>query len=119
MNSSYDPSRVLQVACPSCEAAGGEQCKTKTGKRRSKDDFHANRKGIVFPAFSRRRRGLSDPNFKVTEVVDAIEGYVSVRLRLSQCKPGERTEIISEVSEVRDELFEALKEAFQYAKHDK
>ena len=117
MSSNYDPSRVFQVACPTCDAQPGEQCKTRNGLRRKKDDFHAKRKGVIYPEFATPRHGLSDPSRKAKRAVGAVEDYVTARLSLSQMRTsGERAEVEPKVEAARSELFDALKDGFTHGK---
>ena len=117
MRSNYDPERVLAVTCPACGAKAGEACLTSSGQRKGKHDYHANRKGIVYPEFARARRGFSDPTKKANKAMDALDAYLDVRMGQHDCRtPGEHDEMAAKVAKVRDELFAALKDGFTHGK---
>lgn len=119
MNSNYDPERVLQVACPECEAQPGERCKSKKGTTRNKRDYHMRRKGAVYPEFVRSRQGLSDPAHKATKVMDVFDNYLNLRLQWAHVhavKMYEHPKAVAEIAEARGELLKALKEGFTHGK---
>jgi hypothetical protein len=117
MSSNYDPDRVLRVECPECDAGSGERCKTSSGRYRNKHDYHANRKGVVYPEFARVRQGFSDPTRKANKVMEALGVYIAFRIKQSQCNSlAENAEIAPAVATARDDLFLALKEGFTHGK---
>jgi len=68
MSLDFDERRVLNTACPQCNALSGEQCQTRSGGRYT-GDFHIRRKGAVYPRFlrgddGRPKRGIAKPGFQ-------------------------------------------------------
>lgn len=110
--SSYDPERVLGVKCPSCGARAGERCKTKHGRTRAKYDFHAVRKGVVYPEFVTKRPGLSDVTRKANAIVDALDEYLQAERELVESlhMRGYEKKAIA-----RDKLVDAIKDGLTNA----
>ena len=107
----YDPERVAQVACPTCDAQPGERCKSKSGRLRNRHDFHATRKAAVYPRFGSKRGGLSDPSRKAKDVLRKLDAYLDAR---DQLRVNDYVKGWDKVAEAREDLFAALKEVFTH-----
>lgn len=98
----YDPERVRAVACPTCGAGEGESCVMSSGEKRPKHDYHANRKGVIYPKFVTRRRGLANPTKRAEKIVKAIDDYLIMRERGMHGEGyyGARQELIQAIKDI-------------------